>query len=616
VLRAALLPAPLAAQQVLVRATDLGTGAPVPNALVSLVDGEGRAVDGGLTSDDGRRLLRAPAPGRYVVLVRRVGFRPERFDAEAPAAGAVRPVAIAVAGRPATLRPVVVREQARCGPPGARGVRDGEDGVPLLQAWEALQTALDAARAARDEGEPLLEARRFERLLTPAGRPVAEHPRAWVRTRAARAFGAADPRALRDSGWVWQLGEVGHVGERPLLWQGLDERVLASREFQEGHCFARVPGAGPAAGLVGIHFSPAPGAERPGVSGVVWMDTARAAPRWLDFVYVRVGPVRDALPRALRLDAFDPADTLAVLRAPGGRIEFAAAPSGAWVVRRWTLRTPLVQGGSLRWMREEGAELRFAEPAAAAGAPAAPRRVTVRGVAWDSLAAAPLAGAEVRVEPEAEAGRVVARAPLGGDGGFAVEVPAPGRWLLTVHAPALAEAGVAPPRALVATAGAPPAPLALATPSLATLRAALCPPAPAAADGTGPGVVAGVVRDSLGRAVAGAEVTVEWDGSTRGVAGDIVIPGTVARLVASGAEGEWRACGVPVGVPLRVRAAAPGTAAREAQADAEGAARAAARGARPPRRNAARPGAPARVGPRGLLWVPVVYEGVPAARGG
>jgi len=91
VLAAALVLAPpLAAQAVVGRVVEEGSGAPVADTPVSLVDSAGRAVAAARTRADGGFMLAAPAPGTYRVRVERPGRAAAESEAVALAPGAPR----------------------------------------------------------------------------------------------------------------------------------------------------------------------------------------------------------------------------------------------------------------------------------------------------------------------------------------------------------------------------------------------------------------------------------------------------------------------------------------------------------------------------------------------
>ena len=137
-------------------------------------------------------------------------------------------------------------------------------------------------------------------------------------------------------------------------------------------------------------------------------------------------------------------------------------------------------------------------------------------------------------------------------GRFALEGLPPGAVTLTVESAALDSLGVGVPAVRVEVAAGAAAHAALAVPSRATLLAIACPGMPLDADA---GVLLGIVRDARALPpVPGAAVEVSWSVWT--VNGGRLSETPVSATVASGAGGLYRACGVPAGAPVRVRASA------------------------------------------------------------
>jgi hypothetical protein len=532
-LAALLCPGTLAAQAVRVALADTAAGAGLSNVLVALVPADGGAsVDQGLTSATGVRLLRAPSPGRYAVVVRRVGFTPERFGPYTLAPGAPMEASLRLAGRRVQLAAVTLSEQTRCGPP-AEGAEGGD---PLLAVWDALRTALEASAQTRAEQGVPLEVRTFERGLTLAGKPTRDHRETpWTPVGAVRPFSAA------VTGNAFVIGNL----EAGADFFGPDERTFLGDAFVRGHCFTRVAGSGETAGLVGLRFEPTRGVRHADIAGVLWLDPATAELRHVAYRYVGIDYGRVRAPVAYVDDRRGAAPGAPV---PGGRIEFTRLPSNAWIVSRWTLRMPRIRSDRglallVLGLTEVGAEARLVT----AGAPE-PAVASARGVVWDSLLARPLAGALVF-----------------GPGGRSTVTTGDGRWMLdslpdgaatfTVAHAALDSLGLYDVGG-AHTVGTDTAELRLATPSLATLRGELCP-ADGAVPSAGPGLVYGTVREASGAAPAGTRVEVAWtvlpDASAlrRGDG-----PVTHGRATTADAQGVWVLCGVPTDEVLRVRAVA------------------------------------------------------------
>lgn len=303
----------LEAQTVLGTAVDAADERPIAGAFVLLLDAGGVERDRDLTTPQGTFRLTAPAAGHYTLRLQRIGFddtESERFSL--PARGTVSR-RIAAGARPVELAALrVTGGEPRCGTP-AGDLKD------LSRAWGEARKALEVnawteryasyrfdhfvVRQVRDEdGEPLGEPEYRE------GHVVGRH-----------AFRAARPDQLASAGWVQRQGDEG------LKYFGPDAEVLLSRSFLDGHCFRLVRSdADTAAAMLGIGFEPLPDRELPDVSGVIWLDRASAELRSVEYRY-------EELPVPVGSDRV------------GGSIEFDHLPAGAWIVRSWEIRTPLVE---------------------------------------------------------------------------------------------------------------------------------------------------------------------------------------------------------------------------------------------------------------------------------
>jgi hypothetical protein len=310
---------PLAAQAVQGRLVEEGNRAPVARALVSLIDGAGRAVATAQTRPDGGFTLTAPAPGTYRVRAERVGRAATVSDALALAAGQTHPLELAARGEAVMLEGIVAAAGER-----ACSVRPDRE-ARVAAVWEEARKALEGAEWSRKNEARLFTVRTFSRDLEPQTLTVRQERAQTARTRLPTPFRSVPAERLAEGGYVQRDG-------RDNLFFAPDAEVLLSDAFLDTHCF-RLEADPRGQGRVGLAFEPVRGRRLPDVRGVLWIDAATAELRHVDYAYTEIGP------RAENVEW-------------GGRIDFARLPDGAWYVRRWAIRMPVMgtarnDGGSL-----------------------------------------------------------------------------------------------------------------------------------------------------------------------------------------------------------------------------------------------------------------------------
>ena len=349
-------------------------GTPVAGAVVILVSGTGEKIRGTLSGEGGAYRLGVPAPGSYSLRVDVVGYRSVTIPAFAvgQSDSVVRDVRFTF--ERVTLPTNVVRASTSC----ERVAGETGDAARL---WSEARKAIEATRLAQEERRFPVTLTRFERVLSLPDSAVQS-------SRSTRESGVTEnPFVSLPPDSIAAVGYLARQGTREVYY-GPDPRVLLSDEFVSAHCFStRRDGR---RGALGLAFRPAARPAHVEIDGVLWLDSATAELRSLEYRYV------PSLGRSER---------------GGGNIEFARLPSGTWGVTRWSIRMPILRivesnrrpdGIASRFVdtlvigvQEEGGEV-LAGGVARVTSPG--RGTRIRGMIVDSTLARPLAGAVVTLE--------------------------------------------------------------------------------------------------------------------------------------------------------------------------------------------------------------------------
>jgi hypothetical protein len=298
-----------AAQRVRGELVEEESGRPVAAAFVVLLDGAGHRSAAGLTGADGGFVLAAPAPGRYTVRAERVGYAATSSAPLELAAGSVVPLRLSAGTQPVVLAGLL----AAAGP---RGCQVRPDGGATAAVWEEARKALDAAAWTEEQELVRFAVLQRVRELDPDLHLTREVSRSETRV-GSRPFESPPAGQLATAGFMERRRDGVFVFHAP------DAGVLLSDVFLDGHCFRVRDGNGGEEGLVGLGFQPVEGRSATGIAGTLWLDARTSELRHLEYRYP-----------ALRMRG--PSDRV------GGRVEFERLPTGAWIVRRWWIRTPLV----------------------------------------------------------------------------------------------------------------------------------------------------------------------------------------------------------------------------------------------------------------------------------
>jgi hypothetical protein len=307
-------PLQAAAQTVRGTLVESGTQRPIHGAFVVLEDSTGASVSTTVTSGAGTWLLRAPGTGTYRVRSDRIGYAStfsELFRLEA-GDEASRRIEVPVA-------PIVLSELVVTGE-GGRCATVVEESRTIRRVWEEARKALSAIVWTGQQPYYRFDAVHFYRSLDPDGRPATEIRYEEVRYYGRHPFRSISPRDLALGGFVQSTS--GSVD-----YHGPDADVLLSSEFLRRHCFRLRETI--EAGRVALEFEPLDNVRVTDISGTMLLDAGTAELQSLDFRYEN-----------LDLDI----DTSRL----GGRVEFARLPSGAWIVRNWAIRIPIIEWSSER----------------------------------------------------------------------------------------------------------------------------------------------------------------------------------------------------------------------------------------------------------------------------
>ncbi|MBY0489906.1 MAG: carboxypeptidase regulatory-like domain-containing protein [Gemmatimonadaceae bacterium] len=287
---------------------DSATAAPVPAAVVTLLDASSATLVRTLTNDRGQYRLLRPAEATQMRVVR-LGFEPQTVPlAQAkgrPEGGYTLDVRLAPFAR--ALQGVDVVAARGCEQRGNQGA--------AFVLLDAARAGLLATEVAREKDPPRLVVLRFERLLDGDGiETVRQTVRVDSSEQATVSFSAVQTAAdFLATGF-----RGGRAGD--YMFFSPDAGVILDERFQAGYCFSVAAADANRATQVGLRFTPATRkAGRVDIDGTLWIDTVARALSEITFRYVGVEPLAEGL-------------------GAGGRIGFRSLPNGVPFIDRWQLR--------------------------------------------------------------------------------------------------------------------------------------------------------------------------------------------------------------------------------------------------------------------------------------
>ena len=517
---------PAHAQVVRGRVVDAAAGIGVGGAMVTLVGPEGSEERRVITrADDGSFLLHAPVSGAYRLRADRIGYAATYSDPFHLSVGDTLVVSMEANVEPVSLAGVEAEAERRC------RVRP-EEGLAVSRVWEEARKALAATVWTQERGAYEYDMLRITRDMDLRGRTVVGENRVRARVRGQASFLSRPADSLVIGGFARFSDDV---------WQfwAPDAAVLLSNPFLDTHCLRVRSGDGLASGLVGLEFEPTDDRGVPDIAGTIWLDPGTAEIRWVDFRYLHL-----RVPREL------------VRTSPGGRVDFTSLPNGAWIVSSWHVRMFLprvtdVAGVfrvmTLEGMREErGKVLQVLEDEGVVYRGDLGHRVA--GVVLDTLGVG-LPNARVFIAGSG------AEATTDAQGRFELAHLDPGEYELRFGHPYLDQLWfrTGPRKVRVRDDDLAPVEVQFRAPTLERVFDRICDgrERPSTADKGlwKQGIVMGQVSDDSGRPVDDARVLV----LARAKANDDEEPWEWVSFAAeTEPSGFYRACWVPVGIPLSV----------------------------------------------------------------
>ena len=281
-------------------------GAPVPGALVTLVDSTGHEFSRGITATSGSFTLSGSPGGTRQVQVARIGFRAWRSQ---PFAGEARDtVQLRLVVEDMVVRlPEITAQSDRC-----ESLTTATDRVAVL--WEEARKAITLADISY-RGDPF--SYRLDRRTSRsyADQQLLSDTIVSVNMRARWPVEALPAGALLARGFV-QRDQLNAP-----VYYGPDLNVLYAPAFLETHCLAALAGDS-GSNLVGVSYRPAQQRSLSDVEGAVWLDASTLQLRSLAFRYTGLGRW---VPRA----------------SSGGELNFLRLDDGRWVIDHWRMQAPI-----------------------------------------------------------------------------------------------------------------------------------------------------------------------------------------------------------------------------------------------------------------------------------
>jgi len=299
-------PAAAVAQIVTGTVTVEGAGEPARGAWIAVLDSLGEQRNAVLTDASGRFSVRVAGLGPVHLRAQLIGHSDAVSGVLDVRPGQTSAVSLRLRERALPLDAITVEAERRC------DVSPDAGAAAIL--WDEVKKALQGVSLT---GRANLVAYRVQRFKRTYGLDNVRQRESvdTVTSRGERPFTTPPPRVLVEKGYV--------QGSEALSFYAPDADVLLSDGFAGTHCFRARRGRGETAAMVGLAFEPNADRHLPDVAGTLWIDTATAALRFLQFEYTGI----DFGPRTREL---------------GGRLDFTRLETGAWIVQKWWIRGPVL----------------------------------------------------------------------------------------------------------------------------------------------------------------------------------------------------------------------------------------------------------------------------------
>ncbi len=295
----------VSAQTVRGKVTDATDGAPMVGAVVTLLDAEGTRQRAVLSNPDGLFGFTDVVRGRYRLLAEMIGRKGVQSEAFTVADDAPF-LTLSLPFEPIRLDALDINSAKRC------SVRDDAARATHV-VWEEAQKALNAESITRAQAVFRFDVRKVHRLLGDHGKRVLDEQTRLAAQVDNAPFSTLPPEDLAREGYVRR--------ENGDFWvYGPSTNVLLSSGFQATHCFALTRET-QHPGLIGLSFRPIPGRRLTDIEGVLWLDERTAELQTLEFSYRNI-------PRNMLAGDYT------------GHADFQRLDTGAWIIRKWWLRSP------------------------------------------------------------------------------------------------------------------------------------------------------------------------------------------------------------------------------------------------------------------------------------